>query len=189
MLSKLDKKFGIRKKLIEPLAPRVDPNIVSALGFLTGPLAGWFLWNRELMLAIIFIFLNALSDLFDGTIAKKYGTASKKGSLIDDMADRVSDISIAIGLGGMAGNPFLGGVAAVVLVLNSYLSLQGLALYGKKAKFGLFSRANRTAVIFTALVVSPMVPADVPLLLLWLTIVLGAVTVIQRAAHLLGEAG
>ncbi|MFH0961179.1 MAG: CDP-alcohol phosphatidyltransferase family protein [archaeon] len=185
MLEKLDRKFRIREKLLEPLAPRVPPNLVSSFGFLTGPFAGLFLWRKAFLLALAFIFLNALSDLFDGIVARKYGRITKRGSLIDDLADRVSDVSISLGLGGAAGSPLLGAICAILLVFNSYLSLQGLALFGKKAKFGFFSRANRTAVTFLALAISLPFGFNPAGPLLYLTIAAAVLTIFQRATFLL----
>jgi phosphatidylglycerophosphate synthase len=187
MLAALDKKWGLKKKFIEPIAPRIDPNLVSSAGFLTGPLAGYFLWKGNLALGTVFIFLNALSDLFDGVIARKYGKVSKRGSLLDDLADRTSDVSIALGLGGLAGQPLIGAFCAILLVLNSYLSLQGLALFGSKAKFGVFSRANRTLFILLLLCASIALSKNLAALILYVTIAFAILTVCQRAAFLLGE--
>ncbi len=185
MLNELDKKFEVRRRLLHPIAPNVNPNLISSIGFLTGPLAGFFLWNRLFLPAILMILANAFSDTLDGVIARKYKRASLKGSLVDDLADRVSDISISIGLGGSIGSPFLGALGALFLVLNSYLSLQGLALFGEKAKFGSFSRANRTLALLIIIALSFVFPFSPGEPALFLVILGGFATIIERALFLL----
>jgi phosphatidylglycerophosphate synthase len=189
VLASIDRKFGLRKKFVEPFVPNINPNIVSAAGFLTGPLAGVFLWTGQTGLALLFVLLNALSDLLDGAIARKYKKVTKVGSLIDDLADRVSDISISMGLGGMAGSPLLGTISAVLLVLNSYLSLQGLALFGEKAKFGLFSRANRTAAIILFLIGGLALGRNLATPLLYLMIFGALFTILERTHSLFRRNG
>ncbi len=187
MLSDLDRKLGLRRRFLEPFVPHIDPNIVSASGFVTGPLAGYCLGTGNVLLGLVFVLLNAVSDAIDGTIARKYGRVTKTGSLVDDLADRVSDVSIALGLGGLAGSPLLGAFCAVLLVLNSYLSLQGLALYGEKAKFGVFSRANRTAAIILFLMASLATGSNLAALQLYLTIGAAFLTILQRTFFLFGK--
>lgn len=185
VLQEIDRKFRIREKAIKPHLPRANPDLITLSGLVTGPLAGYFLWTGNLPAAAAAIILNAAADLVDGMTARKYGLASKRGSLLDDVADRTSDISIAVGSGGLAGNPFLGAVAAAVLLFSSYLSLQGLALYGKKAKFGIFSRANRTAAIILLLLAGIIFGFNPGPAAVWLSIAAGLATIAERLAFLL----
>lgn len=186
MLQEIDRRFLVRKRFLEPIAPNIPPNFVTSLGFLTGPLAGYFLWKGEFLVALAFIFLNAASDLLDGTIARKFGKVTLKGSLLDDLADRVSDISISIGLGASFGSP-LGAFSAIFLVLSSYLSLQGLALYGEKAKFGFFSRANRTLAIIIGLAAGTAFGFNASEPLLYAIIAGSIFTILERSIFLFSK--
>ena len=51
--------------------------------------------------------LSLLANLLDGMVAMGRGVASPVGELFNEVADRVSDTAILLGLGWAAGNPAL----------------------------------------------------------------------------------
>jgi len=55
--------------------------------------------------------IRLLCNLFDGMVAIAQNKASPKGELYNEVPDRVSDVTILIGLGfGFAGTPFVGAI-------------------------------------------------------------------------------
>lgn len=71
--------------------------IIGALGVSASAL--YFFSNDELFIGTLFVSLFALSDLFDGTMARLSNSQGTKwGALLDSTLDRVSDVAIAIGI-------------------------------------------------------------------------------------------
>ncbi len=48
------------------------PNILTVLRFFLIPFAVYYLINEQYILAIIFICISGLTDILDGTIARKF---------------------------------------------------------------------------------------------------------------------
>ncbi|MDD5342299.1 MAG: CDP-alcohol phosphatidyltransferase family protein [Patescibacteria group bacterium] len=71
--------------------PRINPSFISALA--VGAAFGFAVFYKQniIWLAVVFLVINLLGDWFDGIIAKKYGLASRKGWIIDIVADRLSE--------------------------------------------------------------------------------------------------
>lgn len=65
-------------------------NIFTLLNLSLGSASILFTVQNELNLALIFIFLAALSDRFDGMIARKLGIESELGKQLDSLCDLVS---------------------------------------------------------------------------------------------------
>jgi len=110
------------RAIVDPIAlqlplPRIDPNLVSALSVVTS--LGFLLaWNHSRALALLLLLITVSLDWCDGLIAKKYELCSRKGYLVDLVADRVSEGIIFL--------PFL--VPWFCLfILNSILTLFGIA--------------------------------------------------------------
>lgn len=75
-------------------------NSLTLLNFLCGIIAACIAWNadstRGTLLAFLLIFLGQFFDLFDGKMAKKFGS-TPRGALYDDIADGTS-FGIACGI-------------------------------------------------------------------------------------------
>ncbi|MFX3624473.1 MAG: CDP-diacylglycerol--serine O-phosphatidyltransferase [Ectobacillus sp.] len=65
-------------------------NVCTLLNLSLGGLSILFTVKGELNLALIFIFAAALSDRFDGMIARKLGIESELGKQLDSLCDLVS---------------------------------------------------------------------------------------------------
>jgi CDP-diacylglycerol--glycerol-3-phosphate 3-phosphatidyltransferase len=78
----------------------LTPNTLTTLGALGSVIASlYFFSNGEFFIGTVVVTFFALSDLFDGTMARlsKEGS-SRWGALIDSTLDRVTDSSICIGI-------------------------------------------------------------------------------------------
>ena len=78
------------------LLPRASmkhvPNVLTAARILVTPLALWGLWTGtftgQLVGTVLFI-AAAITDYWDGRLARKYGAGSRLGQFLDPLADKV----------------------------------------------------------------------------------------------------
>lgn len=70
-------------------------NSFTLANFLCGLGAIWYAFRDEIILSFVLIFLGQFFDLFDGRMARKYGS-TKRGAFFDDIADGTS-FGLAIG--------------------------------------------------------------------------------------------
>ena len=74
------------------------PNVLSAVRLASVPVFLWlFLTERE-NAAVVIYGAGALSDFFDGYIARRTGSVTELGKLLDPLADRVFIVALAIAL-------------------------------------------------------------------------------------------
>lgn len=74
--------------------------------------------------------------MLDGLVAFAAGKASRRGEILNDLPDRISDVVIFVGVAhsGLM-NPLIGYWAAIFAVLTAYVGLFGQAL-GVQRQFG-----------------------------------------------------
>ncbi len=73
-------------------------NIVSILRIPLTGIACYFLWNGEMLYTFIFMVLAILSDAVDGQVARRTGTVSDWGKILDPLADKIAFTIFAITL-------------------------------------------------------------------------------------------
>ena len=93
------------------------------------------------------VFLNGWMDLMDGALARRQGTDSKAGDLLDHVLDRYADIVIVAGLAGGTGEYLLGLLAVTGVLMTSYLGTQAQAVGLERVYGGVVGRADRLAII------------------------------------------
>lgn len=72
------------------------PNLLSFIRILIVPVFAYFYIKGELLLAIIMLAISGLSDLFDGKIARRFNQVSELGKLLDPVADKLTQITLAV---------------------------------------------------------------------------------------------
>lgn len=177
----------------------ISPNVLSLLSFAFAALAGlsFFLsgtgasFNPFLVLALIFVCLNALLDGLDGVLARELGCASKKGDFLEHVIDRYSDMFIIGGIlfGGYVSWE-IGVIAIIGVLLASYMGTQAQAVGLNRIYGGMLGRADRIALIIGAAALTLFYPYPIPAagilsfpLLGWALVifaVLGNATALQR---------
>ena len=178
-------------RIIEPVARfalriGLTPNaitILGALGVLSS--AGYFYSREDYFVGTLLISVFALSDLFDGAMARisKQG-ASKWGGFLDSTIDRITDSAIVIAIlvplieadDKLA---YLGLITLVTGFLIPYIRAKAES-YSISCSVGIAERTERLIIILTA---TGFEGLNVPYSLavgLWLLAILGVVTVIQR---------
>src|SRR3954470_11464206 len=105
--------------------------LIGAIGFWKSGATRWLL-----IVAPLFCYLRLWFNMLDGLVAFAAEKASRRGEILNDLPDRVSDIVIFVGIAhsGLM-NPFIGYWAAIFAVLTSYVGLFGQAL-GVPRQFG-----------------------------------------------------
>ena len=72
------------------------PNLLSVIRILLIPVFAVLFNNGDYGWAVFVLALSGLSDFFDGKIARKFNQISALGKILDPVADKLSQITIAI---------------------------------------------------------------------------------------------
>jgi CDP-diacylglycerol--glycerol-3-phosphate 3-phosphatidyltransferase len=176
----------LRTRVSQGLAPigkaleraNVSADMLTVLGLVFSVITAVLIGAGELRWAVLGLVASGFVDLLDGAVARRSGQASPRGAFFDSVTDRVSD---AVVLGGVAWYlvgegaylPLLAFAAAGLSMLVSYERARAEGL-GFDAKGGLMERAERMVLLGIGLMFHILVPV------LWLMIVLTAITALQR---------
>ncbi|MEZ3496921.1 MAG: CDP-alcohol phosphatidyltransferase family protein, partial [Lachnospiraceae bacterium] len=72
------------------------PNLLSLIRILLIPVFGVLFYNGHIGWAVIILIVSGLTDFFDGKIARKFNQISELGKMLDPVADKLTQITIAI---------------------------------------------------------------------------------------------
>jgi CDP-diacylglycerol--glycerol-3-phosphate 3-phosphatidyltransferase len=187
-------------QLVDPVAGallrlRVSPDALTIAGTLGVVVGSLVLFPRGYFLAgTVIVTVFVLTDLLDGTMARKLGTASPFGAWLDSTCDRVGDAAIFCGLilwfTGAGDDRLLAALALFCLVAGSVVSYakaraEGLGL---RCDVGLAERAERVILVLVTTFLAGLgldVAFDVGL---WLLAAVTAVTVVQRLVEVRRQA-
>ncbi len=164
----------------------ITPNAVTWVGAVGVIASALFFYPRgDFFLGTAVIAFFALSDLFDGTMARisKAG-ASKWGSFLDSTIDRVTDSAILLGVSIYLINnddqlSFVVIATLVTGMLVPYIRAKAES-FGVECSVGIAERTERLIMAMSAIALDGL---GVPYVLaggMWLLAGLGAVTVVQR---------
>ena len=105
--------------------------IIAAICFWKSGDSRWLL-----IVAPLLCYLRLWFNMLDGMVAVAAGKASRRGEILNDLPDRISDVIIFVGVAhsGLM-NPFIGYWAAIFAVVTAYVGLFGQAL-GVEREFG-----------------------------------------------------
>jgi CDP-diacylglycerol--glycerol-3-phosphate 3-phosphatidyltransferase len=161
------------------VAARVSANAITLLGLAGTLAAAVFVAQGKFGIGAAFFVPSAFLDLFDGMIARKMGTASNWGALIDSLSDRAGEgaLLVAIAYRFRDQNPRIAIVALAALVCSymvSYVKARAESL-GFRCEGGLAERPERAILFGAALLI---VGAAEPMM--WTLAVLATWTVAQR---------
>ena len=106
------------------------PNILTVLRFFLIPFTVYYLINDQFILAIVFLCLSGLTDVLDGTIARKFNFITNFGKLIDPLADKITQLSL---LGTLVLKDIIPlWILVIVLVKEAAMVAGASFLYGKE---------------------------------------------------------
>ncbi len=72
------------------------PNILTFIRILLVPVFAVLFLKNYYMIALVILLLSGLTDFFDGKIARKFNQISSLGKLLDPIADKLTQITIAV---------------------------------------------------------------------------------------------
>ena len=178
-------------RLITPVARfalriGITPNAITWAGAVGVVASALYFYPRgDFFLGTAVIFIFALSDLFDGTMARisKSG-ASKWGGFLDSTIDRITDSSILIGVTIylIGANDSLSPVVLVSLVsgmLVPYIRAKA-EIYQIQCSGGIAERTERLMISLSAVALDGLGIPYVLAVGMWLLAILGCITVVQR---------
>lgn len=106
------------------------PNALTILRFILIPIIIIACVQEEYILAIVVLTISGLTDILDGTIARKFNLISDFGKLMDPLADKATQISLLTTL-------FLKSMIPIwilaIVVIKEFCMVSGASfLYGKE---------------------------------------------------------
>ena len=129
------------------------PNALTVLRFLLIPIIVIACVQGQYILAIAVLSISGLTDILDGTIARKYNYITDFGKLMDPLADKATQISLLTTL-------FIKGAIPIwilaIVVLKEFCMVSGASfLYGKELVVSSIWYGNLATVLFyVAMVIS-----------------------------------
>ena len=127
----------------------IHPDTISYLSILAALIAAICFWKSGqtrwlLIFAPLFCYLRLWFNMLDGMVAVAAGKASRRGEILNDLPDRISDVIIFVGVAhsGLM-NPFIGYWAGIFAVMTAYVGLFGQALGAQREFGGIMSKPWR----------------------------------------------
>jgi phosphatidylglycerophosphate synthase len=103
---------------------------------------------RFIVIAVALAFLRLWLNMFDGMVALAAGKASKRGEIINDLPDRVSDVLIFAGVAHSGWcNAFYAYWVAIAAVIVAYVGLFGQAVGVQREFSGVMAKPWRIVVL------------------------------------------
>jgi CDP-diacylglycerol---glycerol-3-phosphate 3-phosphatidyltransferase len=158
----------------------ITADVLTATGLVSATATAVLVASGHFHLAILFLIITGMHDLFDGPVAKAAGTASVRGAFFDSVTDRVADAVLMFGCAWYLLDRDHGHIALLpmailaVIALVSYERAKAESL-GLSAKGGLMERAERMVLLGIAFISTVIF---VPVL--WIMLVLVSFTAVSR---------
>ena len=138
---------------------KIHPTVFTYIGLLLSVAAGVFLAYENPLVGFIFIWFAGTMDFIDGGVARYRSLDSRKGSFIDSVIDRVSDLAVFTGI---IFSDWVDGVTGGIMVgsalLISYVRAKGESVGVERMTVGIMERAERWMVLMVLLFVAVIVP-------------------------------
>jgi CDP-diacylglycerol---glycerol-3-phosphate 3-phosphatidyltransferase len=196
---------GAIKKIFEPIALAMGrvgltPNGLTLIGFAITAVGAILTGAQAWVIGGIVVFVGGVFDMFDGTLARATGKASKFGAFMDSTFDKLGEILVFIGCIGALANSNVGTVPIVVAagamgasIMVSYTRAKSDALgYSSGmglAAVGIMPREIRLVIISLGIILTGTSIGISALEFALGIILVGAViTVIQRILHVQSQA-
>lgn len=105
------------------------PNTLTVLRFVLIPLILYYIFTGNYLLGFVFFTLSGITDILDGTIARKFNLISNFGKLMDPLADKLTQISV---LASLVIKDIIPIWILIIVVLKEFVMIMGASfLYGK----------------------------------------------------------
>ena len=134
------------------MAVGLTPNRVTLLGLLVSVVCAYLLSQGMFLAGGAVLILAGMMDMVDGALARRSGTASLRGALLDSVVDRVAEATVFLGLLVYYLEPVsateivLINVSLVGSFMVSYLRARGEGL-GVDCRVGIMTRPERVVAL------------------------------------------
>ncbi len=131
----------------------IHPDVFSYGSIVSAALAAWFFWRsthhpRYLAVGVAFALFRLWLNMFDGMVALAAGKASKRGEIINDLPDRISDVIIFVGMAHSGWcRPFPAYWVAMAALIVAYVGLFGQAVGVQREFSGVMAKPWRIVVL------------------------------------------
>ena len=128
---------------------KIIPNILTSFRLIIAPIILLFGFLNQIIVVLILTIIGAITDLFDGYLARKWQVVSTKGAKLDAVSDKVFASSLLLALTKRV--PIL----LIVFILEIITGLMNLYYYKNlKKSETLFIGKIKTTILFTLIVIS-----------------------------------
>ncbi|MDB5301900.1 MAG: hypothetical protein JWO87_3563, partial [Phycisphaerales bacterium] len=131
----------------------IHADAISYLSIVAAAGAGVCFWKSGahpvlLLVAPLLCYVRLWFNMLDGMVALASGKASRRGEILNDLPDRISDVLIFVGVAqsGLC-SPFSGYWAAIFALLTAYVGTLGQAVAGRREYGGIMSKPWRMVVL------------------------------------------
>jgi len=166
----------------------ISPDAMTFIGTILVVFGSFrYVASGEFISGVIFISLMALSDLFDGTMARISNRGSSKwGSFLDSTLDRVSDNAILISLAIYLANKNDRLTVPVLLLIPISFLIPYIRAKAESLQIectgGIAERTERLIIILLAILLEGFAVPYALGIGIWVLLALAIITVIQRMA-------
>jgi CDP-diacylglycerol--glycerol-3-phosphate 3-phosphatidyltransferase len=163
------------------IALRISPDMLTFIGVLINVGAAWELAHGRFISAGVWMVVANIFDYIDGKVARERNIVTPFGAFFDSVMDRISDITLFIGLislynrlgSGHRDYVLMTSIAMMFSVMTSYTRARAESLIDK-CKVGFMERPERIVLFMVGALTNRMGAV------MWVTLVLSIVTVIDR---------
>jgi CDP-diacylglycerol---glycerol-3-phosphate 3-phosphatidyltransferase len=176
----------------------LTPNALTVIGFAGTCAAAWAASTQRWLLAGVLLLVFGIFDLFDGTLARATGRASKLGAFLDSTFDRAGEAIVYLGImaacmdAGFVLGAILAPAAMAAAFMVSYVRAKAESLgFGAArgmANVGLAPREVRVVILVIGLVTAAGPSLDGLAIALAAIAALATLTTIQRTFHVYAQA-
>lgn len=172
----------VYRRISVPIAKRmskrqISPNLVTILAFIVGLTPAITIFYN-IVLSVVLIFISQILDCVDGDLARISGKTSARGAYLDRLFDRFVDFALIFSISAYS-KLWIEGFFALFATLSVSMARLMAEKEGLTCKVGIAGRDTRILIIMLGLLFSNFGGI---LLSLWLLIILGFITTIQRIA-------
>jgi len=161
---------------------KISPNLITIIGLFFSIVTMILITQGYLLVSGIMVVISSLFDLLDGSLARYTKTTSILGGFFDAIIDRISEVIIYIGLLiYFKDNEYTVIIIFISALLNqlvSYIKAK-YESYGVEGDVGIFTRSERIITLSAALILGSF-DLFILYILLYLSIILSFITIIQR---------
>lgn len=131
---------------------KISPNMITLFAILLSFMTGLSIWfypsNKMFIILPIVLFIRMALNALDGMMAKNYNLQSKKGEVLNELGDIISDVFIFFPLFKLFHlNIYILFTFIILSLINEFTGILGKAISGERRYEGPMGKSDRALVI------------------------------------------